>query len=101
MEGLALNIHGHNLRIMLHQPARQSGVIQFGILIRAGPKQYLSLIHIYVFGKERFVFDTAEIRNALGGLPLNLPEVIEWVKGYLQEGMRQAESPEADSQQNL
>ncbi len=55
----------------------------------------------YVFGKERFVFDTAEIRNALGGLPLNLPEVIEWVKGYLQQGMTQAESPEADSQQNL
>lgn len=54
----------------------------------------------YVFGQERFVFDTAEIRKALGGLPLNLPEVVDWIKGYLQEGMAQAESPESTAQSN-
>ena len=29
-----------------------------------------------------FVFDTREVRAALGGLPLNLPDVLAWAEGF-------------------
>ncbi len=43
----------------------------------------------YGYGENIFIFDTAEVRQALGGLPLDLPDVLDWVKGYLQENMDQ------------
>lgn len=34
-----------------------------------------------------FTLDTAEIRNVLGGVPLDLPDVIMWLDGYIKEGL--------------
>ena len=31
--------------------------------------------------------DTREIRNVLGGVPLDNPEVLEWIDGYIKEGL--------------
>lgn len=41
----------------------------------------------YAVDKEAFVFDTEEIRQVLGGVPLDTPEVLSWIEGYIQEGM--------------
>ena len=44
----------------------------------------------YANGGEEFAFDTAEIRGALKGAPLNSPEVLGWVREYLAEGIEAA-----------
>ena len=36
-----------------------------------------------------FVFDTREVRAALDGLPLDLPDVVAWMRDYLKEGFEQ------------
>ena len=36
-----------------------------------------------------FTFDTREMRRALDGLPLDLPEVVSWMRDYLREGFEQ------------
>jgi hypothetical protein len=38
----------------------------------------------------RFKFSTAEVREALGGVPLSQPEVLEWIKGFIEEGEPEA-----------
>ncbi len=37
--------------------------------------------------KNEFIFDTQEIRTAVDDLPLNLPEILEWITEYLKEGI--------------
>ncbi|MBC7315102.1 MAG: ATP-binding protein [Chloroflexi bacterium] len=37
---------------------------------------------------QTFTFDTAELREALGGLPLSHPQVRAWLEAYLQEGIQ-------------
>ena len=36
-----------------------------------------------------FTFDTREVRAALDGLPLDLPDVVAWMRDYLKEGFEQ------------
>ena len=38
-------------------------------------------------GAEPYVFDTAQIREVLGGVPLNTPEVLSWMREDLSEGL--------------
>lgn len=41
--------------------------------------------------REEFEFDTDEIRSALGGeVPLDTPEVLGWMRGYIEEGIEAA-----------
>ncbi|MBP6965666.1 MAG: ATP-binding protein [Armatimonadetes bacterium] len=42
-----------------------------------------------VDGKE-YVFDTREVVEELGGVPINNPLVIEWIRRHLDEGIRDA-----------
>ena len=42
-----------------------------------------------VRGSKSFVADTAEIRKALGYLPLNEPEIVNWIGEYVSDGMKQ------------
>lgn len=44
----------------------------------------------YTNGGEEFVFDTAQIRQILDGVPLDTPEVLEWMRQYLVEGIEAA-----------
>ena len=46
---------------------------------------------IYRVDEEEFVFDTAVIREAVGGLPLNEPEIIAWIGQYIAEGIGEVE----------
>ena len=54
-------------------------------LVVANPEFHFHLE--YAVDKEAFVFDTEEIRQVLGGVPLDTPEVLSWIEGYIQEGM--------------
>ena len=44
----------------------------------------------YTNGGEEFVFDTTEIRQVLEGVPLDTPDVLEWMRQYLLEGIEAA-----------
>ena len=43
----------------------------------------------YRVGEASYSFDTRTIREALKGLPLNLPEVMAWIKDNLKEGIQE------------
>ena len=45
--------------------------------------------------KEEFVFDTALVREAVGGLPLNEPEIVGWIGQYVAEGIGEVERSRA------
>jgi hypothetical protein len=38
-------------------------------------------------GKAAFSFRTQEVKERLGDVPLSYPDVIEWLEGYLNEGI--------------
>ncbi len=38
-------------------------------------------------GKAAFSFSTQEVKERLGDVPLSYPDVIEWLEGYLNEGI--------------
>lgn len=44
---------------------------------------------LYAVEDASFEFDTREIRRQLEGVPLNAPDVIAWMKDYLEEGIRE------------
>ena len=50
---------------------------------------------IYRVDEEEFVFDTAVIREAVGGLPLNEPEIVGWIGQYIAEGIGEVEQSRA------
>ena len=41
----------------------------------------------YLVDGQSFSFDTEEIRAVLGPVPLDSPEVVSWMKDYLEEGI--------------
>lgn len=43
----------------------------------------------YAVEDASFTFDTREIKQELQGLPLDTPDVIAWMKDYLEEGIRE------------
>ena len=46
---------------------------------------------VYEFGENCFEFKTEEIRQALGDeVRLNTPDVLMWIRGYLEEGIQEA-----------
>jgi anti-sigma regulatory factor (Ser/Thr protein kinase) len=46
----------------------------------------------YARGQSAIVFDTAEVREALGGVPLNRPEVLSWIGEYIRESIMAVDS---------
>ncbi|MDL2205899.1 ATP-binding protein [Eubacteriales bacterium OttesenSCG-928-N13] len=47
---------------------------------------------LYQIDEKEFCFDTREIRQALGPVPLNEPAVMEWIHEALKEGFDEVES---------
>ena len=41
----------------------------------------------YLVDGQSFSFDTEEVRAVLGPVPLDSPEVVSWMKDYLEEGI--------------
>ena len=44
---------------------------------------------LYAVEDASFEFDTREIRRQLEGVPLDAPDVIAWMKDYMEEGIRE------------
>lgn len=47
----------------------------------------LSLYYKHIRNDKSFVFDLDAVREELDGVPLNNPEVVCWIKGYLKSGL--------------
>ncbi len=45
----------------------------------------------YAKGGEGFEFSTSEIREVLGGVKLNTPDVLVWIRDYIAEGIAETE----------
>lgn len=49
---------------------------------------HINFIYNHIVNQEKFCFDTREIRQTLGEeVPLSSPEVLDWVKDYINEGL--------------
>jgi hypothetical protein len=48
----------------------------------------IDFVYNHIINQEKFCFDTREIRQTLGEeVPIDAPEVLEWVKDYINEGL--------------
>lgn len=55
------------------------------LILGAGNVDFL---YTHKINKEEFCFDTREIRQTLGEeVPLSEPSVLDWIKGYIDEGL--------------
>ena len=54
-------------------------------LIQADDK--IDYLFKYTSDDFEFVLDTKEIKKILDGIPINLPDVIIWLKDYIKEGL--------------
>jgi len=66
-----------------------AGTVQ--ALLVSAPKAVDFLLS-YARDSRSFALDTREVRAALGGLPLNLPDVLSWVREYLSENIMEVDS---------
>lgn len=48
----------------------------------------------HIIDGRTFTFDTAEIREILGGVPLDAADVLTWINGYISEGLDGIREPE-------
>lgn len=60
------------------------------VMLVNGSPEKPEFILKYTNGGEEFIFDTAQIRQVLEGVPLDTPDVLEWMRQYLQEGIAEA-----------
>ena len=47
----------------------------------------IDFLYRYTTDKGEFVLDTKEMRGILGDISFNTPDVLEWIRGYVEEGM--------------
>lgn len=52
-------------------------------LIQCAP--YIELIYTHVYENKIFIFNTSEIKQILGEVAINEPEIIQWLKSYIRE----------------
>lgn len=52
-------------------------------IVQGNPE--IRLIYIKSTDRDSFVFDSEEIAEALGGVPLDTPEVLAWIREYIEE----------------
>ncbi len=48
---------------------------------------HINFIYIHTKDGKEFRLDTNELKEVLGDVPLDLPEVIMWIDGYIKEGL--------------
>lgn len=54
-------------------------------IIMSAPE--INYVYKHIGPGGEFVFDTKEIKNVLGDVPLNNVDVLEWIKEYIEEGL--------------
>lgn len=55
-----------------------------GVLVS---NENLHLTLLLSYDDEKYVFDTEEVKKVLDGVPINEFEVLDWIKGYINEGI--------------
>lgn len=56
------------------------------ILISGSPE--IRFVYNHLKNGEQFMFDTAEIKKQLGGIPITEPEILSWIGEYIEEGIK-------------
>lgn len=46
----------------------------------------------HIKNKKEFLFDTAQIKEVLGDVSLNIPEILVWIRDYIKEGLQEINS---------
>lgn len=64
------------------------GDIQDTIMNMIAAKPDIRYILTLKSPKEQFVFDTMEIKKILGEVPINDFAVLEWIRGYIKDGLK-------------
>ena len=54
-------------------------------LVSGSPE--IDFLYRHTKNGQEFVLDTREIKNILGGVPLDTPDVLAWLDGYIKEGL--------------
>ncbi len=54
-------------------------------LISGSPE--IDFVYKHIKNGKSFIFDTVQIRNILGDVPLDNPEVLKWINDYINEGL--------------
>lgn len=54
-------------------------------LISGSPE--IDFVYKHIKNGKEFVMNTADIKAVLGDVPLDLPEVVMWIDGYIREGL--------------
>ena len=52
----------------------------------------INFIYKHVKNKKEFLFDTAQIKEVLGDVSLNIPEILVWICDYIREGLQEINS---------
>lgn len=47
----------------------------------------IDYIYRHKTNKDEFVLDTRELREVLGDVPFDVPDVLNWINGYIEEGL--------------
>lgn len=55
------------------------------VLVSGSPQ--IDFVYTHTVDDMSFTFDTREIRTVLEGVPLDTPEVANWIQAYVQEGL--------------
>lgn len=57
------------------------------ISMLASCNEHVDFVYVHVCDGEEFRFDTRELRDILGDVPFNEPDVIVWMQEYIKEGI--------------
>ncbi|MDR2903115.1 MAG: ATP-binding protein [Clostridiales bacterium] len=57
------------------------------LLILVITNQHINFKYSHIYNGNPFVFNTAEIKEVLGDVPFDEPDVRDWIKGFLTEGL--------------
>lgn len=68
------------------KPLGDMGATLVGILL-GGPQ--VDVVYRHTREEKSFFLDTRELRRELDPVPLTQPEVLEWIRGKVQEGLRE------------
>lgn len=49
----------------------------------------IRFIYKHIVNEKEFIFDTAAIHDAVGEIPLNTPEILGWIGGFIEEGINE------------
>ena len=56
----------------------------------------IDFVYRYQYNDAEFTLDTREVKQILEGLPVNSPQVLVFIKDFIEENTRQAERPEIE-----